>query len=74
MIISFSSLQNQLSKGSTIKFALSVPTTCTERKIQQIKKCMTKELECLSVIQSEMLGAQIANIINNLPIGLGNKT
>ena len=47
-----------------------------ERKIQQIKKCMTKEVEGrhLSVIQWETLGTQIVNIINNLPIGLGNKT
>ena len=47
-----------------------------ERKIQQIKKSITMVLynHRLSVIQWESLGLQIANSINNLPIGLGNKT
>ena len=47
-----------------------------ERKIQQIKKFIKKELENrrLSVIKWETLGIQIANSINNLPIGIGNKT
>ena len=37
---------------------------------------MTKELDNhrLSFVQWETLGIQIANSINNLPIGLGNKT
>ena len=46
-----------------------------ERKIQQIKKSIAKELENrrLSVMQWETLGHQISNSINYLPIGLGNK-
>ena len=46
-----------------------------ERKIQQIKKSISRNVcnERLSVIQWETLGQQIANIINNLPIGLENK-
>ena len=47
-----------------------------ERKIQQIKKSMVKELDNrrLSIMQWETLGIQISNSINNLPIGVGNKT
>ena len=47
-----------------------------ERKIGQIKRSLEKELNNrrLSVIQWQTLGQQIVNSINNLPIGLGNKT
>ena len=47
-----------------------------ERKIQQVKKSIEKEvvLQRLSILQWETLCCQIANSINNLPIGLGNKT
>ena len=47
-----------------------------ERKIQQVKKSIEKEvaLQRLSILQWETLCGQIANSINNLPIGLGNKT
>ena len=47
-----------------------------ERKIQQIKKSMVKELgnRRLSIMQWETMGIQISNSINNLPIGVGNKT
>ena len=80
-IISFSSLQHMLSTEYGVDF-----TACpvgahymhgkVERKIQQVKKCMAKELNNhrLSIIQWETLGLQIANSINNLPLGLGNKT
>ena len=46
-----------------------------ERKIQTIKQSIEKELnnQRLSLIQWETLGSQIANSINNLPLGLGNK-
>ena len=46
-----------------------------ERKIQEVRKSIEKELgkKRLSLIQWETLGQQISNSINNLPIGLGNK-
>ena len=81
MKISFSTLQNKLSVESGVEFE-----TCpvgahyvhgkVERKIQQIKKSLLKELDNrrLSVMQWETLGVQIANSINNLPIGIRNKT
>jgi hypothetical protein len=81
MVISFSSVQNKLNVEYGVEFR-----TCpvgahymhgkVERKIQQIKKSMAKELDNrrLSIMQWESLGLQISNSINNLPIGLGNKT
>ena len=81
MIISFSDLQQKLSVEYGIDF-----TTCpvgahnvhgrVERKIQEIKKSMSSHVgnNRLSIIQWETLGQQIANSINNMPIGLGNKT
>ena len=81
MIISFTDIQHKLSVEYGVEFE-----TCpvgahymhgkVERKIQQIKKSIFKELNNrrLSVIQWETLGLQIANSINNLPIGIGNKT
>ena len=46
-----------------------------ERKIQQIKKSLDKSFDKsrLSILQWETMGQQVANSINNLPIGLGNK-
>ena len=46
-----------------------------ERKIQQIKKCLKANMrnERLSTIQWETIMQQIANSINNLPIGVKNK-
>ena len=45
-----------------------------ERKIQEVQKSMTKvSNERLSIIKWETLLATIANTINNLPLGLGNK-
>ena len=45
-----------------------------ERKIRHAKDCFGKHFhgERLSVIQWESLSAQVANTMNNLPIGLGN--
>ena len=47
-----------------------------ERKIKDVKASFSKCLhnERLSIIRWETLGDQIANCINNLPIGLGNVT
>ena len=47
-----------------------------ERKIQQIKISVETSLQNrrLSIIQWETLMHQVANSINNLPIGVGNKT
>ena len=81
MILSFSDIKHRLSVEFGVKFE-----TCpvgahyvhgkVERKIGQIKRSLEKELgnQRLSVNQWETLGQQIVNTINNLPIGLGNKT
>ena len=47
-----------------------------ERKIQEVKKSLSKNIgnKKLSILQWETLCQQISNSINNLPIGLGNKT
>ena len=80
MILSFSDIRNQLSVEHGVSFQ-----TCpvgahyvhgkVERKIQTIKLSIEKALnkEKLSLLQWETLGAQIANSINNLPLGIGNK-
>ena len=80
MILSFSDIQHRLSVEHGVSFQ-----TCpvgahyvhgkVERKIQTIKNSIEKELgnRRLSLLQWETLGQQIANSINNLPIGIGNK-
>ena len=80
MILSYSDIKNRLSTDYGVDF-----NTCpvgshyvhgkVERKIQQVKKSIDKTLqnERLSIIRWETLGQQIANSINNMPIGLGNK-
>ena len=47
-----------------------------ERKIQEIKRSLQKCIEnnYLSILQWETLGQQICNSINNVPIGVGNKS
>ena len=47
-----------------------------ERKIRHVKESFQKHLhhERLSIIHWESLGDQVANAINNLPIGIGNST
>ena len=46
-----------------------------ERKIQDIKKSIEKTIkdQRLSILEWETLGSEIANTINDLPIGLGSK-
>ena len=80
MQISFIDIQQQLSREHGVEFK-----TCpvhvhnvhgkVERKIQHIKNSIVKNIhkERLSTLQWETLGIQIANSINNMPIGLGNK-
>ena len=80
MILSYGDIKNQLSTDYGVDF-----DTCpvgahyvhgkVERKIQQVKKSIEKSVQNdrLSPIQWETLVQQIANSINNLPIGLGNK-
>ena len=80
MILSFSDIKNKLCIEFGVKFD-PCPVGAhyvhgkVERKIQQIKKSIKRELNNrhLSIIQWETLSQQIANVINNLPIGLGNK-
>ena len=47
-----------------------------ERKIRQVKKCVNIHIqnERVSIVQWETLMQSISNSINNLPIGLKNKT
>jgi hypothetical protein len=81
MILSFSDIRHKLSVEYGVSFQ-----TCpvgahyvhgkVERKIKMIKLSIEKELNNrrLSVVQWETLGQQIANSINNLPLGIGNKS
>lgn len=81
MILSFSDIKHKLSVEYGVSFQ-----TCpvgahyvhgkVERKIQTIKKSIEKEIgnKRLSMIQWETLGQQIANSINNLPLGIGSKS
>ena len=81
MIISFVDVQQKLSREYGVEF-----DTCpvgahnvhgkVERKIREIRKSLSKSLDKkkLSILQWETLGQQIANSINNTPIGLGNKS
>ena len=80
MILSYTDLCQKLSTEYGVEFK-----TCpvgahyvhgkVERKIQQIKKSLDKSFDKsrLSILQWETMGQQVANSINNLPIGLGNK-
>ena len=81
MILKFSDIQQKLS----IEFGVNFETCPVgahyvhgkvERKIQQIKLSIEKKMNNrrLSIIQWETLAQQIANSINNLPIGIGNHT
>lgn len=81
MVISFTTIKNKLMVEYGVEFE-----TCpvgahyvhgkVERKIQEIKKSIHKTLDNrrLSVMQWETLGLEIANSINNMPIGVGNKS
>ena len=81
MVLSFSDIQHKLSVEYGVSFQ-----TCpvgahyvhgkVERKIKSIRSSLEKELnnQRLSLVQWETLGQQIANSLNNLPLGLGNKS
>ena len=81
MVISFSDLKHKLSVEYGVEYR-----TCpvgahnvngrVERKIQEIKRSLKKCIEKnhLSILQWETLGQQICNSINNVPIGVGNKS
>ena len=81
MVLSFSDIQHKLSVEYGVSFQ-----TCpvgahyvhgkVERKIKSIRSSLDKELnnQRLSLVQWETLGQQIANSLNNLPLGLGNKS
>ena len=81
VIISFSDLSSRLSTEYGVSFK-PCPVGAhyvhgkVERKIRQVRlsleRCMTGRR--LSFVQWETLGQQVANSINNLPLGLGNKT
>ena len=79
MTLVFSDIKSKLNKEYGIEFE-----TCpvgahymhgkVERKIKQVQESFSKSLqnERMSIIQWETLGDQVANSINNLPIGIGN--
>ena len=81
MVLSFSTISYKLEVEYGVQFH-----TCpvgshyvhgkVERKIREVRKSVDKHLQNqrLSLVQWETLGQQIANSINNLPIGIGNKT
>ena len=80
MVLSFSDIRYKLSTEFGINYE-ACPVGAhyvhgkIERKIKEVKRSITKTVENrrLSLMQWETLGQQIANSINNLPIGLGNK-
>ena len=81
MIISFCDIKHEMNVEYGVYFK-----TCpvgvhyvhgkVERKIQEIKRSIMKNVNKirLSMLQWETLTQQICNSINNMPIGLGNKT
>ena len=81
MIISMSDVRQKLSVEHGVDFE-----TCpvgahyyhgkVERKIQEVKRSLIKNVsnKRLSILQWETICQQISNSINNLPIGLGNKS
>ena len=81
MILSFSNIKHRISFAYGVNFE-----TClvgahyvhgkVERKIREIKRSLARNMnkQRLSVLQWETLIQQISNSINNVPIGLGNKT
>ena len=81
MILSFSDIAHTLITEHGVEFKVC-PVGAhyvhgkVERKIQQIKRSFEKSLgkKRLAIIQWETLGQQVCNSINNLPLGLGNKT
>ncbi len=81
MVLSFQDIKWKLESEFGIQFnpcpvASHYVHGKVERKIGQIKESVETNLKNrrLSIIQWETLMHQIANSINNLPIGVGNKT
>ena len=80
MSLNYRDIKNRLFVSSNVQFE-ACPVSGhfmhgrVERKIKQIKISLEKQLnnQRLSLLQWETIGAQIANSINNLPIGLGGK-
>ena len=80
MILSFSTIKYKLEIEYGVQF-FTCPVGShyvhgkVERKIRDVRMSIQKHLcnQRLSIIQWETLGQQIANSINNLPIGLANK-
>ena len=81
MVLSFSDLSHKLCKEYGVEFK-TCPVNAhyvhgkVERKIQQVKLSLIKGVEKkrLSILQWETLCQQVANSVNNLPLGLGNRT
>ena len=81
MVISFSDLKHKLSVEYGVEY-ITCPVGAhnvngrVERKIQEIKRSLKKCIEKnhLSILQWETLGQQICNSINNVPIGVRNKS
>ena len=81
MVLSFSTIKYRLEVEFGVQFYVCPVGSHyvhgkVERKIREVKKSIDKHLQNqrLSIIQWETLGQQISNSINNLPIGLANKT
>ena len=80
MILSFSTIKYKLEVEFGVQF-FTCPVGShyvhgkVERKIRDLRKSINKHLQNqrFSIIQWETLGQQIANSINNMPIGLANK-
>ena len=81
MVLSFSTIRYKLEVEFGVQF-FTCPVGShyfhgkVERKIREVKKSIEKHLlnQRFSILQWETLGQQIANSVNNLPIGLANKT
>ena len=81
MVLSFSSIKYKLEVEFGVQF-FTCPVGShyvhgkVERKIREVKRSVSKNIvnQRLSVLQWETLGQQIANSVNNLPIGLNNRT
>ena len=81
MVISFSDIHHQLEVKYGVTFE-TCPVNAhyvhgkVERKIREIRKSLRKTVSKnrLSILQWETLGYQISNSINNMPIGIGNKS
>ena len=81
MVMSFADIAQKLSIEYGVEFrpcpvAAHYMHGKVERKIQHVKRSLEKTLhnDRISILQWETLVQQISNSINNLPIGLGNKS